>query len=68
MATDKQRLLALIQSQPETATWEELIDAIRLERMIERGLADCENGRTISHEEMGRRIAKWSAGNSKRSP
>jgi predicted transcriptional regulator len=27
--------------------------------MVERGLADSEAGRTISHEEMGRRIASW---------
>jgi predicted transcriptional regulator len=27
--------------------------------MVERGLADSDAGRTISHEEMGRRIESW---------
>ncbi|MFL6234545.1 MAG: hypothetical protein ACJ76N_15545 [Thermoanaerobaculia bacterium] len=34
-------------------------DELAFARMVERGLADAENGRTISHEEMKERISSW---------
>ncbi len=36
-----------------------IVDAQALARMIERGLEDSQNDRTISHEEMGQRISSW---------
>lgn len=57
--TDKQRILEILQRQPDDASYEELLRELAFERMIERGLADAEAGRTISHEEMARRIAAW---------
>jgi predicted transcriptional regulator len=58
--TPKERMLQTIQDLPEDSSYEELIRELAFARMIERGLADSEAGRTISHEEMGRRIASWS--------
>ena len=48
MATPKEELTRLIERQPDV--------------MVERGLADVDAGRTISHEEMGRRIRSWPVG------
>ena len=50
---------ALIEQQPEDATYEEIMRELAFERMVERGLADVRNGRTISNEEAGRRIRLW---------
>lgn len=57
--TPKERMLQTIQDLPEDSSYEELVRELAFARMIERGLADSDAGRTISHEEMGRRIASW---------
>jgi predicted transcriptional regulator len=60
--TPKARLLQAIQDLPDDSTYEEILRELAFARMIERGLADSEAGRTISHEEMGQRIASWAKG------
>ena len=59
VTTDKRRMIELLEEQPDDSSFEELMRELAFERMVERGLADAEAGRTISHEEMGRRIAAW---------
>lgn len=59
MPTDKDQLRALIDRQPEDSSTEELVRELAFHLMIQRGLADSDAGRTISHEEMGRRIRSW---------
>jgi len=59
MSNLKEKMTDVIQSQPEDATYEEIMRALAFERMIERGLEDQRNGRTISNEEMERRIQAW---------
>lgn len=49
----------IIQSQPEDATFEEIIPELAFERMVERGLADSRNDRLISNDKMGHRIRTW---------
>lgn len=57
--TDKERLIALIDAQPEDATFDELMRELAFERMVERGLADARAGRVISGEAMAKRIGHW---------
>jgi len=57
--TAKQQILEIVEEQPEDSSFDEILQELALARMIERGLADVEAGRTISHEEMGERIASW---------
>jgi predicted transcriptional regulator len=59
MPTEKDRLKALIDGQPDDSSTEELVREIAFHLMIQRGLADSDAGRTISHEEMNRRIRSW---------
>ncbi len=54
--TAKQKMLQLVQDQPEDSSYDEIMRELAFARMIERGLEDAENGRTISHEEMQTRI------------
>ncbi|AUL99876.1 hypothetical protein [Pseudothauera hydrothermalis] len=55
----KSVLRAVIDAQPEDATFEEILRELAFERMIERGLADARAGRTVSHEEALRSIRSW---------
>lgn len=57
--TAKQKLLQLVQDQPEDSSYDEILRELAFARMVDRGLADAESGRTISHEEMKARIASW---------
>jgi predicted transcriptional regulator len=57
--TTKEKMKGLIEEQPDDATYEEILRELVFARTIERGLADAREGRTISNEEMGRRIRLW---------
>ena len=59
MPNAKQKMTEVIQSQPEDATYEEIMRELAFERMIARGLDDSRTGRVISNEEMERRIRTW---------
>ena len=55
----KQQVMAIVADQPDDSSLEEILRAIALELMVARGLADSEAGRTVSNEEMDRRIRSW---------
>jgi len=59
MATAKDELKTLLEMQPEDSSSEELIRELAFHVMIQRGLADADAGRSISNEEMDRRIRSW---------
>ncbi len=59
MSNVKEKMAEVIQSQPEDATYEEIMRELAFERMVERGLEDSRNGRAISNEDMERRIRTW---------
>ncbi len=59
MVTAKQAMIQLLEQQPDDSSADELLREIAFSRMVERGLADSDQGRTIEHEEMAERIASW---------
>jgi predicted transcriptional regulator len=59
MSTAKETIARILQDQPDDSTFDELLRELALARMIERGLADSEAGRTIENSEMRRRIESW---------
>jgi predicted transcriptional regulator len=59
MSTAKEELTRLVQEQPEDSTIEEIVRELAFRLMVERGLADSDAGRTISNDEMARRIRSW---------
>jgi predicted transcriptional regulator len=58
-ASPKEQMIDIIQSQPDDSSYDEILRELAFARMIERGVADLEAGRTISHEEMKRKIESW---------
>lgn len=56
MSTVKEELTRLIQGQPDDSSREEIVRELAFHVMVERGIADSDAKRTISNDEMGRRI------------
>lgn len=59
MSAVKEKMKEVIQSQPDDASYEEIMRELAFERMITRGLEDSRQGRVISNEEMESRIRSW---------
>lgn len=56
--TAKERIRELIETQPDDASYDEILRELAFERMVDRGLADPRAGRMVSNEEMGKRIRR----------
>ena len=59
MTTAKERIVEIVGQQPDDSSYEEILRELAFVRMIDRGLADSRQGRTMSNEEMERRIRTW---------
>jgi predicted transcriptional regulator len=59
MATAKEQITQLVQQQPDDSSYDEIVRELAFHLMIERGLKDSDEGRTISNEEMEARINTW---------
>jgi len=59
MSTVKDDLTRLIQDQPDDSSYDEILRELAFNLMIQRGLRDSDEGRTISNEEMDHRIRSW---------
>lgn len=59
MPSAKEQIAKILQDQPDDSSYDELLRELAFARMIDRGLADSDTGKTISHEEMGHRIKTW---------
>ncbi|MEX2492255.1 MAG: hypothetical protein WD425_10890 [Nitrospirales bacterium] len=59
MSNVKEKMTEVIQSQPDDATYEEIMRELAFERMVARGLEDSRRGRVVSNEDMERRIRAW---------
>ncbi len=59
MASAKEWMTRIIHEQPDDSSCDEILRELAFARMIERGLEDSKEGRTISNEDMERRIRAW---------
>lgn len=59
MSSVKEKMTGIIQSQPEDATYEEIMRELAFERMVARGLDDSRQRRVLSNSEMERQIRTW---------
>jgi predicted transcriptional regulator len=55
----KDQMIHLIQEQPDDSSYDELLRELAFARMVDRGLADSDAGRTIDHAEMKRTLETW---------
>ena len=59
MATAKDHIAEIIKRQPDDSSYDEIIRELAFDLMVQRGLTDSEDRRTIRNEEMERRIKTW---------
>jgi hypothetical protein len=59
MSTAKKHLTRLIENQPEDSSEADIVRELAFDLMVRRGLADAEANRTVSNEDMDRRIREW---------
>ncbi len=59
METVKEKMLEIIQNQPEDSSYEEIMRELAFESMVDHGLEDSRKGHVISNEEMKGRIGLW---------
>ncbi len=57
--TVKEHITHIVQAQPDDSSFPEILQELAFALMVDRGLQDAHAGRTISHEEMKRRIGTW---------
>jgi hypothetical protein len=59
MSTAKDDLAQLIQQQPDDSTDDEIVRELAFHVMVKRGLVDSDAKRSLSNEDMQRRIRSW---------
>jgi len=59
MDTAKEQVRKLLDVLPEDASLEDIQYHIYVRQQVDRGLADVEAGRVVSHDEVVRRLPKW---------
>ena len=59
MASAKETMKEVIDAQPDDSSYEEILRELAFALMVDRGLEDSRAGRTVSNEEMARRIRTW---------
>lgn len=57
--TVKEKITKVVMSQPEDASYEEIMRELAFVRMVDRGLEDVHSGRVISNDDMASRIRAW---------
>ncbi len=55
----KEKITQVVLSQPEDASYDEIMRELAFERMVDRGLEDVRASRVISNDEMAGRIRTW---------
>jgi predicted transcriptional regulator len=61
MKTAKDDVRQILEDLPDDATLEDIQYRIYVRQKIDRGLKDLDEGRTISQEEVEKRMSKWLA-------
>ena len=59
MTAPKQEIKKIIDSLPEDTSYDEILKELAFDRMIQRGLKDSNDNKTISNEQMKNRIKQW---------
>ena len=59
MSTAKEQITELVRKQPDDSSYDEIVRVLAFELMVQRGLQDSDEGRTIANDEMLHRIKTW---------
>ena len=59
MATAKEHIAEILRRQPDNSSYDEIVRELVFDLMVQRGLKDSDERRTVSNEEMAHRIKPW---------
>ena len=59
MATAKEHIVEIMKRQPDDSSYDDIVRELAFDLMVQRGLKDSDERRTISNEEIERRIKSW---------
>ena len=59
MATAKDHIAEIIKRQPDDSSYDQIVRELAFDLMVQRGLRDSDERRTISNDEMQHRIKTW---------
>ena len=59
MSTAKEHITEVIKRQPDDSSYDEIVRELAFDLMVQRGLKDSDERRTIPNEEIERRIKTW---------
>lgn len=59
MSSAKETMSEIIAQQPDDSTYDEILRELAYARMVRRGLDDSDAGRTVSDDEVRRKIESW---------
>jgi len=57
--TTKEKIVQAVEALPSDATIEDAMERLLFLAKVERGLRQADEGKTISHEDVQERMAKW---------
>ena len=57
--SDKQEALKIIEGLPDDCSTDDILAELYFKKQVDAGLKDIAEGRTITHDELKARIAKW---------
>jgi len=57
--TAPQKAIKIINSLPHDTSYDEILKELAFDRMIQRGLKDSKENKTISNQEMKNKIKQW---------
>ena len=59
MSSVKETMTEIISRQPDDSTYDEILRELAYARLVGRGLEDSDQGRTLSDDEVKRKIDSW---------
>ena len=59
MTAPKQEAKKIIDSLPDDISYDEILKELAFDRMIQRGLQESKENKTISNKKMGNKIKQW---------
>lgn len=59
MSSVKERIIDIVNNQPDDSSYDEILRELAFDRMIQRGLKDVDEGRTVPHSEVVKEIERW---------
>ena len=59
MRATKEQVIELVKAMPDNVTVEDVMEELYFKLQVDQGLAQLDQGESIPHEEVERRLSKW---------